>query len=372
MLSLSGLAVLWLQLENISRTDHETFVRMKYDPLVIDVEEGGLHTNAHAIDVNSIDNLAKLAEKHNTMILHESQRSIDNYFVHVEGLSYIYSQVKRQPEIITGSMDDFRIDLQHGLDRGEFQVHYQPIVSLVNGQITAVEALLRWQHPKRGMISAGEFIHTAESTGDIGKLDEWVMQVACTQLKGWQDAGLDLKLAINLSNYNLEREPVELIQRILKMTNADPSWLQIEIPEAEMIGQSPRALLQLQKIKEMGVHITIDDFIGEVGLSSISQMPVSSVKLDRLLVKKMGNPAELNAVQRVIAIATTLGLNVVGKGVETNEEKVFLAETGSQAQGFLLGRPVPTQEILELLRQQEKTTSPKPRKKRINSAKDKP
>jgi len=368
--SLSGLAIMWLQLENISHTDHETFVRLKYDPLVIDVEEGGLRGNMHSIDVNSIDNLAKLAEKHNTMILHESQSAFDNYFVHAGGLSYIYSQIKRQPGIITSSLEDFRIDLQRGLDRDEFQVYYQPIVSLVNGQITAVEALLRWQHPLRGMIPAGEFIQKAELTGDVGKLDEWVMQVACKQLKGWQDAGLDLKLAVNLSYYNLEREPVELIQRILKMTHADPSWLQIEISEARMTGHLSKILPQLQKLKELGIQITIDDFVGEVGLSSISQMPVSSVKMDHLLVQKMSDSTELYGLQRMIAVATTLGLNVVGKGVETNKEKDFLTKAGSFGQGFLLGRPAPAQEIGELFRLSMMPANPKPRK-RISGAKDK-
>ena len=370
VLSLSGLAIMWLQLENISRTDHETFVRLKYDPLVIDVEEGGLRSNVHSIDVNSIDNLAKLAEKHNTMILHESRGNFENYFVHTEGLSYVYSQIRKQVEIITGSLDDFHTDLQRGLERGEFQVYYQPIVSLANGKIIGVEALLRWQHPQHGMISAGEFIQKAEATGDIGRLDEWVMHVACKQLKGWQEAGMDLKLAINLSNYNLEREPVEFIQRILNMTNTDPSSLQIEVPEARMTGKAPKLMSQLQKLRNLGVNITIDDFVGEVGLSSISQMPVTSVKMDRLLIQKMSDSTEQISIQRIIAVATTLGLNVVGKGIETNEEKDFLAKAGSHGQGFLLGRPAPAQEIVELFHLSKTPTGPKP-KSCTRSAKDK-
>ena len=370
VLSLSGLVVLWLQVENIARTDQGTFVRLKYDPLVIDVEENGYRSNVQPIDVNSIDDLAKLAEKHNTLILHEVREGIEKYFVNVNGMPYLYSRINRQPEIITGSIEDFRSELQHGLERDEFQVYYQPIVSLVNGQITAVEALLRWQHPQRGMIPAGEFIQMAETTGDIGKLDEWVMQVACTQLKGWQDAGFDLKLALNLSSYNLEREPGELIQRVLDATHADPNWLQIEIPETKMAGQMSTLLPQLQKLKGMGVQITIDDFDGEVALSSISQMPVSSIKMDRLLVKKMSDPAGLNSLQRMIAVAATLGFSVVGKGVETDEEKVFLAESGSQAQGFLLGRPVPAERIVELIQQHREVSSPKQRKKTSRSIKN--
>jgi EAL domain-containing protein (putative c-di-GMP-specific phosphodiesterase class I) len=115
----------------------------------------------------------------------------------------------------------------------------------------------------------------------------------------------------------------------------------------------------------MGLHITIDDFVGEVGLSSISQMQVSSVKIDRLLVKKMGDPVEAITVQRMIAVATTLGMNVVGKGVETDEEKVFLANSGSQAQGFLLGHPVPAYEIGKILQQNVSPVSSKTRRQRV-------
>jgi len=363
VLSVSGLAVQWLQLDQASRNAPGTFVRMKYDPIIIDVEEAGLHNTINVIDVSTIDDLAKLAEKHNAMILHAVRDNVDNYVVHIDGNSYAYAQSRQQAGIIPSSAGIYRADLDRGMDRGEFEVHYQPIVSLVDGQITAVEALLRWQHPQRGMLSAGEFIQKAESTGLIGKLDEWVLQVACEQLKRWRDAGHDLKLAVNLSNYLLERDPAELFQRILLKTKADASWLQIEIPEAKMTQPTPTVLLKLQKLKEMGLHITIDDFVGQVGLSSFSQMQVSSVKIDRLLVKKMGDPVEAIAVQRMITVATTLGMNVVGKGVETDEEKVFLANSGSQAQGFLLGRPVPAHEIGEFLQKNAISAGSKLRKK---------
>lgn len=349
-LSLGGLAVLGFQLESLSRKDRGAFVRMKYDPLVIDVQGSGLRLHTHPVEVSSIDDLAKLAEKHSAMILHESHPEADHYLVYAGGLSYAYLQVRQSPVVVTPALEDFHSEFKRGLDNREFEVYYQPVVSLKDGQVTAVEALLRWQHPQRGLISAGEFIQAAEMTGDIGKLDEWVLQIACAQLKGWQEAGIDLRLAVNLSAYNLERDPAELIQRILQTTHADPSRLQIEIPEGEITRQSPAALAQLQKLKDMGLHITIDDFVGEVALSSISQMPVNCVKMDRLLVKKMGNPAELDNMQRMIAIATTLGLNVVGKGVETDAEKIFLTQSGSQAQGFLIGRPVPAREIAELVR----------------------
>ena len=351
VLSLSGLAVLGFQLEYISRNDRETFVRMKYDPLVIDVDQIDTNHNALKIEVNSIDDLAKLAEKHNAMILHKSRTDVDQYLVHRDGFSYIYSQVRNPSLVLPPDLDNYRFEFKRGLDNSEFQVHYQPIFSLADGHITAVEALLRWQHPQRGMIPAGEFIQTAEMTGDIGKLDEWVLQIACTQLKAWQDEGLDLKLAVNLSIYNLERNPAELVQRILQKTNADPNHLQIEIPEAKVSGYTPSLLRQLQTLRQQGIDITMDDFAGEVALSAISKMPVNGVKIDRLLVKKMSDPVDSLTVQQMIAVASTLGLSVVGKGVETDEEKLFLTKSGSQAQGFLLGRPVPAQEIVELLRQ---------------------
>ncbi len=350
ILSLSGLAILGLQLEYIARNDRETFIRMKYNPLVIDVEETGLRDNMQLIEVNSIDDLAKLAENHNEMILHGTKADVEHYLVHVNGVAYVYSQGRQHPVVMTEALDDFRSNFIHGLDNNEFKVYYQPIVSLEDGRITAVEALVRWQHPQRGFISAGEFIQAAESTGFIGKLDEWVMLMACTQLKRWQDAGFDLKVAVNLSAYYLEHEPAESVQRILHMTNVDPGWLQLEIPEALVTEFTPDVLRQLQKLKEMGISLTIDDFDGEIALSSISQMPITSLKMDRLLVKKINNPAELVKIQQLIAVAASLGLSVVGKGVETNEEKVFLTESGSQAQGYLLGRPVAANETADLLR----------------------
>jgi len=350
VLSLSGLAILGLQLEYIARNDRETFIRMKYNPLVIDVEETGLRDNMQLIEVNSIDDLAKLAENHNEMILHGSKADVEHYLVHVNGVAYVYSQGRQHPVVMTEALDDFRSNFIHGLDNNEFMVYYQPIVSLENGRITAVEALVRWQHPQRGFISAGEFIQAAESTGFIGKLDEWVMLNACTQLKRWQDAGFDLKVAVNLSAFYLEHEPAESVQRILHMTNVDPSQLQLEIPEALVTEFTPSVLRQLQKLKGMGISLTIDDFDGEIALSSISQMPITSLKMDRLLVKKINNPAELVKIQQLIAVAASLGLSVVGKGVETNEEKVFLTESGSQAQGYLLGRPVAANETADLLR----------------------
>jgi EAL domain-containing protein (putative c-di-GMP-specific phosphodiesterase class I) len=338
---------------------------MKYDPLIIDVEEIDLQNTAKMIGVSTIDDLAKLAEKHNVMILHAGQNNVDKYVVHVDGNSYAYAQVRQQTDIIHNSTGIYRAEFDRGIDRGEFEVHYQPIISLTDGRITAVEALLRWQHPQRGMLSAGEFIQTAEVTGFIGKLDEWALQVACTQLKEWRDAGYDLKLAVNLSDYLLARDPAELFQSVLRKTQAEASWLQIEIPEGKMAHPNPTVLLKIQQLKEMGLHITIDDFVGEVGLSSISQMQVSSVKIDRLLVKKMGDPVEAITVQRMIAVATTLGMNVVGKGVETDEEKVFLANSGSQAQGFLLGHPVPAYEIGKILQQNVSPVSSKTRRQRV-------
>jgi signal peptidase I len=370
-LSLSGLLVLGFQLEYISRNDRETFVRMKYDPLVIDVDETGLNHNAMHIEVSSIDDLAKLAEKHNAMILHKTGMDTDQYLVHMDGFSYIYSQVRQLPVRLTPDLDNYRSEFKRGLENGEFQLHYQPIVSLVDGRITAVEALLRWQHPQRGMIPAGEFIQAAEMTGDIGKLDEWAMLMACTQLKAWQDAGLDLKLAVNLSVYHLERDPVELVQRILQKTNADPGRLQIEIPEAKVSGYAPALLRQLQTLRGKGIDITMDDFDGEVALSTISQMPVNGVKIDRLLVKKMGDPANSVSIQQIISVASTLGLNVVGKGVETDEEKLFLTKSGSQAQGFLLGRPVPAQEISEMVRMSKSTSSARSRGKSHTKGREK-
>jgi EAL domain-containing protein (putative c-di-GMP-specific phosphodiesterase class I) len=241
-------------------------------------------------------------------------------------------------------------DLQRGLERGEFEVHYQPIISLPDGKIFGVEALLRWHHPQRGLVPAAEFIPAAEATGLINPLGDWLLLVACSQLKEWREAGHSLMLSVNLSKRQLEGDLGNSILRVLQNTGTDPHALQIEIPEAGMMEQSRAVIPQLRNLKERGVQISMDDSSGSSVLSSFSKFPLSSIKLNRPFVQRINDQMEALNIQRLIEVAHGQGLNVTAVGVETQEQLEFLqAQYCNFAQGYLLGRPTSAQELAQSL-----------------------
>ena len=301
-----------------------------------------------------MEDLAHLAERHEAMILHETRGKVHNYFVQTDGFAYLYSNNETDIQSLNESTIQLGKELRRGLELGEFQIHYQPIVSLADGKITTVEALVRWQHPQKGLISARDFIPAAKHTGLIEELDEWVLQAACTELKGWQDSGMDLKLAVNLSNHDIQKSPVKFIHQILETTGIKPQSLQIEFPETDVLENSSTLLPQMRELKDLGINIAMDDFTGASAISSFSQFPISIVKFGRVAVKGLNDPKQAGSVRQMIMIARKLGLEVGAIGVETNEQKELLdAQDCFQAQGFLLGHPVPAQAINELFRQRE-------------------
>jgi EAL domain-containing protein (putative c-di-GMP-specific phosphodiesterase class I) len=354
ILSLAGMGAMWMYMQSLARRNPETVIRMKYSTMIVDVQNGGFKPNSQAVEVLSIEDLANLAERLDAMILHETWGNVHNYFVQTDGFAYLYSNNETGIQSSSESTIQLSKDLRRGLEQHEFQIHYQPIISLTDGKITAVEALLRWQHPQKGLISARDFIPAAKHTGLIEELDQWVLQAACMELKGWQDSGMDLKLAVNLSNHDLQKSPAKLIHRILETTGIKPQSLQIEIPETDVLENSSTLLPQMRELKDLGINIAMDDFTGASAISSLSQFPISSVKIGRVAVKRLNNPKEALSVQQMIMVARKLGLEVGATGVETNEQKALLdAQDCFQAQGFLLGHPVPAEEILELFRGRE-------------------
>jgi signal peptidase I len=372
VLSGIGLLGVGMHIQGISRTDQPAFVRMKYDPIMIDVQGDSTIPSSHAVAVSSIEDLAKLAEKHNGMILHEAQGTRHNYSVEGNGVTYLFSFTGRYPEVLNGSQALVTSEIRRGLEQGQFQVYYQPIVSLRDGKISAVEALLRWQHPERGLITASEFINIAESSGLIEKLDEVVLQIACTQLKSWRESGIDLSLAVNLSNRNLEGNPANLLRRILLATGVNPGSLQIEIAEEKMVKQSGQMSERLHELQDLGVKIALDNFAGLTPISTFGQFPFTSIKMDRLVVDKINNPDEAMNIQRMIAIALNLDMDVVAKGVETDVQRGFLDDQDCpHAQGYLLGRPVPAQDIIEMIQEQPGLFTSPSRKKRSGTKKEK-
>ncbi len=247
-------------------------------------------------------------------------------------------------------------DLQHALEREEFVVYYQPQVSIDTGQIVGSEALLRWQHPERGLVLPGEFIPVAEETGLIVPLGEWVLRTACAQNKTWQEEGRPpIRVAVNLSARQFQqRNLAGRVAQVLKETGLDPHYLQLEITESAAMQDAEFTIAMLQDLREMGVQISIDDFgTGYSSLGYLKRFPIDTVKIDRSFVRDLTVDTNDAAIaSTVIVMARNLNLNVIAEGVETEEQLAFLKQQRcDEFQGYLFSRPVPAEAFAEILRQ---------------------
>lgn len=246
-------------------------------------------------------------------------------------------------------------DLRRALDRQELALHYQPKIELRSGRVLGVEALVRWQHPERGLISPATFIPLAEETGLIGPISEWVLARACAQCRAWLDQGLPpLRMAVNLSAVQLARgDLLRQVAEALEQSGLDPGALELEITESTVMENAARAREVLHQLKARGIGLAIDDFgTGYSSLGYLKRLPIDSVKIDRSFVSGLPADADDAAItQAVIAMAHSLGLRVVAEGVETEAQLAFLRHQGcDEAQGYLLGHPLPAEALADFLR----------------------
>ncbi len=251
-----------------------------------------------------------------------------------------------------------RLTLEHelraALERGEFTLHYQPVVELGSGEIVALEALLRWQHPARGLLAAGEFIPVAEEIGLLASLDDWVLQMACHEASLWRDlAARPLRLAVNVSARRLQRPGlVRSITAALEASGLAPQQLELELTETAIMADEQLAARLLGELHDMGVTVALDDFgTGYSSLSRLHRLPIDRVKIDRSFVARLCDDEGAGAiVSGVVGLSESLGLGAVAEGVETAEQLAFLRELGCDAaQGYLLGRPQPGEECRRLI-----------------------
>ena len=221
-------------------------------------------------------------------------------------------------------------------------VHFQPLVSIVTGQVEGFEALARWQHPVRGMVMPDEFIPVAEASGLILELGEWILLQACREASKWEPP---LRLSVNISPIQfVSGDLADTVARILDDSGFDPNRLELEITEGVLTQDPAAALILLERIRATGVKIVLDDFgTGYSSLSYFRQFPFDKIKIDRSFVAEMlDSKRALSIVQAVISLAHGLDLQVVAEGVETEAQLALLSEKGcTQAQGYLLGRPMP-------------------------------
>jgi diguanylate cyclase (GGDEF)-like protein len=241
--------------------------------------------------------------------------------------------------------------LRKALDNDELVVFYQPLINLENNKLIGMEALLRWQHPEKGMISPGDFIPLAEETGLIEPIGEWVLRAACIQNKKWQDAGYPpVKVSVNMSARQFSKKNVvEMIDNILKEIGLSPEYLGIEITESVIMQDVKSTISKLKKMNKMGISLSIDDFgTGYSSLSYLKLFPIDNLKIDRSFVFNITSDSTDAAIAAsVILLAHSMNLKVVAEGVETKEQLEVLRQQGCDiVQGFLFSKPLAAEEFV--------------------------
>jgi diguanylate cyclase (GGDEF)-like protein/PAS domain S-box-containing protein len=252
-------------------------------------------------------------------------------------------------------------ELRRAIACRELVLYYQPKASLVDGHVGSVEALLRWEHPDRGLVFPDSFIPIAQETGLIGPLTLYVIEEALRQGREWRDAGLELSISVNLSTRNLlDRDFPKQVAALLSRWDMSAAWLELEVTESSMLANPTRAKAVLGELSALGLRLSIDDFgTGYSSLSYLRQLPVDEIKIDRSFVMGMGSEADDAVIVRsTVDLGRNLGLDVVAEGVETQEVWNRLRDLGCKtAQGYFLSRPVPPRQLASWLKDRSLATA---------------
>ncbi len=253
---------------------------------------------------------------------------------------------------------ELSIELRRALEEQQFLLHFQPQFSIDGSRLLGAEALIRWQHPTHGLIFPGAFMGVAESSGLIVPIGDWVIIEGCHAARRIADAGLDVRIGINISGRQFYRGDLnEQITKALAVSGADPSLIELEITESMLLQDIDEAIRLLRQLKSLEIRIALDDFgTGFSSLNYLTRLPINTVKIDRGFVSEMlAHPKDKAVIEAIIALGHRLGLSVVAEGIETEAQARFLAELECDiAQGFLYGRPA---EIEVLLKRPQKQTN---------------
>ncbi|MEH2146422.1 EAL domain-containing protein [Nostoc sp.] len=268
---------------------------------------------------------------------------------------YSVSLSAKNPELLT-----LEKSLRYALERKEFTVYYQPRVNITTGEITGMEALLRWQHPEMGLVAPSVFIPLAEESGLIVPIGEWVLQTACSQNKTWQDAGLPpMTIAVNLSLKQFHQPKlVETVAEVLEQTGLEARFLELEITETTAIENLNFTRTVLQNLQQMGIYISIDDFgTGHSSLSRLQLLPLHNLKIDKSFIQDLTQDVKVaHIIKAIVNLGHSLGLKLTAEGVEKEEELEFLKSINcEEVQGFLLYRPLSAKKATEILESKRPT-----------------
>jgi len=247
-------------------------------------------------------------------------------------------------------------NLRGAIERGELQLEYQPKVGVRDGQVSGVEALVRWLHPTQGLINPGEFVPLAEDAGLMLAIGEWVLHTACRQIRDWRDQGLPLlRVAVNISPRQFAQDSlIQVVREALHHAGVEPARLELEVREEVVLRNPERAVRVLSQFKELGVRLVIDDFgTGYSSLNALKRLPIDSVKIDRSLILDLPRGVDAAALTRgVVAMAHSLGIAVTAEGVETREQWEFLNQLAcEEMQGNYFSAPAAPEIVASIVRQ---------------------
>lgn len=287
-----------------------------------------------------------------TALLHAADMAMHQAKKYGAGIFHFYSA-----EMNARVLQRLRTEnaLHGATEREEFVLHYQPRICVRSKKLVALEALIRWQHPEKGMIYPAEFISLAEEIGLIGEIGEWVLRTACRQNIEWQRKGLPaVRISVNLSPKQLGSSSLQQsVARVLAETKLDPHWLEFEVTETGLMENIESAQQTLTEIRKLGVLISIDDFgTGYSSLAHLKKLPIDALKIDKSFISDLGkDPDDAAIVTATIAMARSMGLKVVAEGVETQEQVDFLTNLEcEELQGFYFSEALPASEMEQALR----------------------
>lgn len=299
----------------------------------------------YAIDGKDMDSLLKNAD---AAMYHAKGQGKNNY--------QFYKQSMNATALERLELEN---DLRRALERKEFLLYYQPQIDVRTGTIVGMEALIRWQHPVRGLVSPADFIPLTEETGLIIPIGAWVLQTACAQNKAWQAAGLaPIPVSVNLSSRQFgQQDLVQAITDAVGTSGLGPRYLVLEITESVIMREQEVAGDMLRQLTTKGVRVAMDDFgTGYSSLGNLKRLPIDAIKIDRSFVMDITtDPDDAAITKAIIAMGHNLNLKVIAEGVESEEQLAFLYQQGCHMiQGYLISRPVPTEEASDILAREKK------------------
>lgn len=330
-------------------------IRVQYAPMLVDVQPGDFSPSGQVIAMDSIEDLAKLAERYGAMIMYEETDGLHRYWVQDDQVVYEYLLDSSAEGSTILKPKPLRQDLTDALAEDQFQLFYQPIVTTEDDRLIAFEAFLRWFHPQKGIIYPPEFLPQAEEHDLMGEIDRWVIEKACQQIKAWQDAGLPIApIWVNVSPQRfLEKNFPGWLAKTIERYDCEPRYLHLEVNRANEILNQEASLEHSKQIKQIGVDLVIDNFTASQSnqIAAFTRLPISKLKIDyRLTHRVLQNPDDTRLVASIVQMAQSLDIDVIAEGVETQDQLDFLREQQiSAVQGFFTGRPMPADQANSFL-----------------------